>query len=52
LKGVDENLHKLKEAIDTAEPHSPELVCSILPKAADSSKRLTNFQDHPSHHSL
>lgn len=52
LKGVDENLHRLKEAIDTAEPHSPELVCSILPKAVDSSKTLTNFQDHTSHHSL
>ncbi|KAJ4023994.1 U3 snoRNP protein [Fusarium irregulare] len=29
LKGVDENLHRLKEAIDTAEPHSPELITQV-----------------------
>ncbi|CAG7556594.1 unnamed protein product [Fusarium equiseti] len=29
LKGADENLHKLKEAIDTAEPHGPELITQV-----------------------
>jgi U3 small nucleolar RNA-associated protein 22 len=38
LKGVDEHLHRLKEAIDTATPHGPEPVCPIPPKAVDSRK--------------
>lgn len=36
LKGVDEHLHRLKEAIDTATPHGPEPVRSIPLTAADS----------------
>jgi U3 small nucleolar RNA-associated protein 22 len=38
LKGVDANLHRLKEAVDTAVPHGPELVCSTVPKSCEPSK--------------
>jgi U3 small nucleolar RNA-associated protein 22 len=29
LKGVDANLHRLKEAVDTAVPHGPELITQV-----------------------
>jgi U3 small nucleolar RNA-associated protein 22 len=50
LKDVDANLHRLKEAIDTATSHGPEPVRTTT--QGRKSLKLTDFLDHRSYKPL